>query len=349
MFLKLIKKISILILPILCSLPIYWLNFDSSGGDLNRIGKISVDEKYRTNIYEKMSLENLNYVEWHPGIRSGSFDIVTIGDSFSQQGQQGYQNYIGNLDENLKVLNIPNKYFMYNRNPFQNLIALLNGDFFKHIQADYIVLESVERGINILTEDLSFDHSMNLEEIEAVNSPIISSSLDILIGEIYDANYFLVSTVLYNLDDNAFFSHVYRFDTNKTLFSGYDDILIYQDDIRNIDIKNDFIKTTNTNDFLNDIARLSEKRDLKLIFLPAPDKYTIYQDYFVNNHYDDSVFFTDLNKLEKEYFFIDSYSALFNQTQNNILDIYYYDDSHWSPIGSEIIAQEIISIISEEN
>lgn len=348
MGLRLIKKISILLVPFVFSLPIYWLNFELSGGDLNRLGKVSVEEDYRENIIDQLNIDSVEYIEWHPELTSGKYDIVTIGDSFSQLEMFGYQNYLENINDDISVLNISNKYLDYG-NPFQDLIALMNGDFFENIHTKYIILQSVERTTNNRTTNLDFHITINIHEMDVRDTSIVNSSLNIIIGEIYDSNFYLFSNFLYKFDDNAYFSKVYKFDTNKDLFTSHNDILIYKDDIGNLEMKNNLNGAINTNNILNEISNMTKLQDIELIFLPAPDKYTIYQNYLINSNNNHSIFFDNFYKLEKNYHLIDSYNVLSKAVKNNILDIYYYDDTHWFSIGSEIIAQEILRSIKSQD
>lgn len=341
---KLVFRILILFVPFLISLPIYWFNYETPGGDLSRVGRISVDSDYHDIIREQYEIFDNLYTEWHPGIVSGYYDVITIGDSFSMRGKYGYQNFMSNYDKNLKVLNISNHY-LKSTNPLQEIVNLLNGDFFDNIHADFIILEAVERTLNIRAEDINIQSKLNIKDIKEVNLYSELSSLEKVVGEIYDANYYSLTNLLYNFDDNAFFSEVHLFESNRKLFQFFDGVLIFSDDIRYLKHKNNLDSIINLNDFLNELNDLVQLKDMKLIFLPAPDKYTIYQDYFVTNDYIRSDFFPLLNSLEKNYLYVDTYSLLLNQIENNLLDIYYYDDTHWSPVGSKIVAEELLRMI----
>jgi len=58
------------------------------------------------------------------------------------------------------------------------------------------------------------------------------------------------------------------------------------------------------------------------------------------------MFFIHLDKVKKEYLYVDSKKLLVNAI-NSKKDIYFYDDTHWSPIASILIAEEINRIIKK--
>ena len=57
------------------------------------------------------------------------------------------------------------------------------------------------------------------------------------------------------------------------------------------------------------------------------------------------MFFNLIRDLKKEYIYIDSKIVLKKHIDNEIQDVYFVDDSHWSPIGAKIIANSIIEAI----
>ena len=59
------------------------------------------------------------------------------------------------------------------------------------------------------------------------------------------------------------------------------------------------------------------------------------------------LFFAYYDSLMKEYHYVPSMKVLSNELQRR-KDIYYYDDTHWSPIGAEIIAKEIEKIMADK-
>ncbi|MNF12645.1 hypothetical protein D3C80_2142110 [compost metagenome] len=56
------------------------------------------------------------------------------------------------------------------------------------------------------------------------------------------------------------------------------------------------------------------------------------------------MFFQYLASLKKDYLYINSKKILSAQLENK-KDIYFYDDTHWSPIASKIVADKIRNVI----
>ena len=73
--------------------------------------------------------------------KKNTYTVLTIGDSFSEQGRIDYKNYLTKKDS-ISVLHIDR---FLNRNPIQTLHGLINGNVFDSLHIKYIVLQSVER------------------------------------------------------------------------------------------------------------------------------------------------------------------------------------------------------------
>ena len=75
--------------------------------------------------------------------------------------------------------------------------------------------------------------------------------------------------------------------------------------------------------------------------MPSVDKYNLYSKYIQNNQYQQSRFFEILRPLKKEYNFIDTKMILTRMLDNNITDVYYSDDTHWSYKASKEIFNRV--------
>jgi len=80
-------------------------------------------------------------------------------------------------------------------------------------------------------------------------------------------------------------------------------------------------------------------------YLPSPDKYDIYYDYIINkSKYPKPLFLEYLAEMQKNYLYVDSKKILSNSIKQK-KDIYYYDDTHWSPFAAKIISDELSKLI----
>src|SRR6187401_465944 len=128
---KFCKQLLIFIIPFILMV-INYRNYEVSGGDLNRVGKISVEEGYRRKFEKAYGRERkyLNLSETSLN-KKDTFDILSIGDSFSQLGECGYQNYLATF-YGMDILSIDGAYSL--KNPTQDLISMVNGGVFDNIE-----------------------------------------------------------------------------------------------------------------------------------------------------------------------------------------------------------------------
>ncbi len=319
--------------------------FQISGGDLNRLGFVSIDKHYRDKFINFSKTEK--EVDDLDAIKNNSqdpIDILTFGDSFSDQGPQGYQSYLIN-DHHLNVVNINIvRYKIVNH--IELLLQLANGDFFDRFKVKYVLLQCVERNfvvrgqISDTTKILKWDEfnkkysSKNrLNSVDKFNGNIIKYSLN---------------NILYRFDDNAFNSQCYKMKLNKKLFSTQkNELLFFKDDYENLKY-NEKSKIDILNNTLNTISRKLKNKGIQLLVLPSPDKYDLYSDYITDNKLPKNVFFNLMSTTEKNYTYIDGKSLLLKYLQEGKEDIYFADDTHWSPYGAKIVSDKIYDVINRK-
>ncbi len=313
------------------------------GGDLSRLGYISTSLTLRKRDvdlpikhYEESDILSLG-VNQH-------FDIMTIGDSFSNGGGGGknpfYADYIA-TSYNQKILN-----FQVISGSFLNTpIVLANSGMLEKLGVKTIILESVERSfIERMTSSIDEKKTMHIQDLMNLckdskyhNNPPEYSFIN-------DGNIkFVLYSILRNYSDNGFINIVYKVPLKQNLFTAQhsNDLLFYGDDIKNNMLSNE-INLKIANDNLNNLAKILKKHGVKLIVLATPNKYTIYSDFMIEkNKYGRSSFFEDFSKLSKNYEFINSKTILQNAVTNGIKDIYYPDDTHWSYKASELIVKSM--------
>lgn len=280
-------------------------------------------------------------------VSENKFSVLTIGDSFSQQNEIGYQNYLAN--DTISVL-----HFREIGNSIQTLYGLINGNIFEKLAVDYVILQSAERKIVSLTDNLDSNYVISNNEMISIENRTLLASRE---GELENKknNFFsdvVIKFPLYNFlflfDDNAINAQVYKVKTDASYFSiEKKELLFYEEEIRNIKLSYDIEKINILNNYLNNLAYLLNKKNIKLIVLVSPDKYDVYYNCILNKeNYPKPVFFDNFDRLSKNYEFINSRDLLRKEI-NKQKDIYFYDNTHWSPIGSKLIAKELRKIIQE--
>jgi len=348
---KFLIKGAIFSFPILL-LQVYTMMFYSiPTGDLLRLGNMM--DKYDYRYIFKEEFENEIHFDNISDINlstKSKYTFLTLGDSFSEQQGYGYQNYLAKNDS-VTIIHFDK---FLNGNSIQTLYGILNGDILNKIKPEYIILQTIERhfvrdskGVdrnNIILNDSLIKLVENKKKVDT--SEIISKKL--FIDKILR---FGLYKILYLLDDNAFGSKTYRVNTKENFFSINEDnknkLLFYQGDVEHFELNNDFESIVNLNNELNILSNNLSKKGVKLIVLPSPDKFDFYYDFIVENKkYKKPLFFEYFDKMPKNYIYINSKKVLKSEMKNK-KDIYFYDDTHWSPWASQIIANELEKIINK--
>ncbi|MDA8414374.1 MAG: hypothetical protein M0023_11390 [Desulfobacteraceae bacterium] len=300
------------------------------GGDLARMGYIDTSKQYRKNSVDlpRRHVELTDYT-------GGTFDVITIGDSFSNGGAGGrnrfYQDYIASIN-GMNVLNIP---------PFKDLDMLstistmLNSGFFDSLHPRYVLVSCHEWSfIPALASPLDFSTSMKPEDFKRLK-PMDYNVPHPVVNFINTGNAkFVLNKLLYQFSDHAYFSRVYKRKLKKPMFTAPDDESLLFLRTKTI---SDHKALQSLNDNLNNLADRLSTKGITLVFMPCVDKFTMYSEFLVDNPYPVSTFFEDLNKLPKRYRIINTKNILLDPIRRGEKDIFYADDTHWSWKASEAI------------
>lgn len=317
-------------------------------GDLARTSYLSsfaYTRKTEVNL-KKQHISNAEY-------NFEKIDIITIGDSFSNGNVGGENPYYQDYLATKKDLNVLNLHIINNtRNYIETVYVLLNSGFLEKADVKYVLIECVQRTTSesfVITADKN--KTLTLEELSELynfstvnNKPAENIALPPK-EFINNGNFkFLIYNLLYNFSDHAFISKVNKQKLNKQLFSLKEgnDLLFYETDLKSIN-KNSFEKLTIVNENFNKLAKKLKEKKIKLIFMPAVNKYDLYSSFIINNKYPLDPFFDRMRILEKDYIFIDTKKILLKQLTKGEKDIYYIDDTHWSYKGSDVVTDDIIS------
>ncbi len=341
---KFIIKIAYFILPAIILFGISRVGMiRTESPDVLRMGMIpNIYKHYRDrfNLYDKEKFERLSKT------KKKDFDMLTMGDSFSEQKGYGYNQF---LTEKYTTLHVDE--FISN-NQIQTLINLTNGDFFDHYKIKYVILQNVERHFIDNIQGIDFESKIVQKQIDSlivnhhekpekdkIDSELFSrSTLQFplyYMPKFFICNDYLSNDLIYNYNLNS-----------KKLFSNKSDkLLFYKYDILSLDENNKLSNVILLNNILNTISKKLQGKNITLIVLPSPDKYDMYYAHIANkNNLKKPLFFEHLRPLRKNYLYIDSKEIL-EKHMDNEQDIYFYDDTHWSPVASKIIVHEINTII----
>ena len=163
---KFVFKLSYFAGPFLLLYFVNLLFYVPSEGSLVRLGYLYSNPSPKSIIKHKFKLQKkyTKISEIESELESKKiieFFVLTIGDSFSEQSNLGYKNYLAN-EKNISVLHV-DRYI--SGNPIQTLINLINGGFFDYIHVEYIVLQSVERHFVKRCENINFRASFQKDSL----------------------------------------------------------------------------------------------------------------------------------------------------------------------------------------
>lgn len=309
-----------------------------TGGDLARLGYVINSKEPRRAVVD-LPRKHIEFREY----TGQPVDLITIGDSFSNGGGEGrnnyYQDYIATYN-NFTVLNLG----IYKKGPVETAMYLANSGLLDRIKPRFLLIQSVER---FCFERFSGEIDFNVTEDPQKLTAHYNKYVDMF-------NY-LPKTIFMN-DSNikyVYYRFLYQFSDAPTklvvakklsrpLFNvkNEDILLFFRDDVRDIPKLNK--KTiVALNDNMNRLAVLLAQKNIRLYFMPIVDKYNLYSEFIVNNPFPSSVFFEELRPLPKKYEFIDTKKQLLEAVRRGEKDIYHADDTHWSWRASEEIFKNI--------
>ena len=345
---RLLVKTGLVCLPIFMLLVFVFVCYSTDEGDLLRMGYVFYKGDCRK-VFKKELAKPILFDTISNSKIDKKYTVLTIGDSFSEQKGFGYNNYLIE-GSNISVLHFDR--FLHN-NPIETVYGILNGNTLNKIKINYIILESVERGFVKRGYNINYKKRIDLDSIYEISKKhknnVLKKENDI--DKLPSRSVkFLFQNFLYFLDDNAYLSDVYKVKTTEKLFSiDANELLFFSDDIKNIKENNDLDKISHLNDELNKLSEILKMRGIKLIVLPCPDKYDFYYDFIVEkNRYPKPLFFDYFEKFPKKYIYINSKLVLKSEIKDK-KDMYFFDDTHWAPISSMIIANRLKNIMNRNN
>lgn len=331
---KFLLKLSYTVLPvslILFGLVAYvslYLN-PKSTGDLGHLAYIPFGVEYDQMIWAQ-ELEDVQFltVNSTEELKNIHVNVLTVGDSFSQQENSGYQNYMPG--EGLTVANC--KRSLYD-NPIQYAYNILDAGAVDSTNIDAMVVEVGERDFVIRINNFSVD------KVEVPDPELPSSKKK---GD--ENEWSLLRARDYVLYLYAGRSPVYVADLKQDFFVSDEPRKLYfycADVINGLTIDESVRpKIKYVYDLL---TRKAHERGITLIIMVPVDKYDLYQDYIVANPYphpkrineDIREILGDIPEVMLCKF------SLLPLLKNGEKDVFLFNNSHWSYKASEIVGIEL--------
>ena len=272
-----------------------------------------------------------DYQRNHEKFTPGTFDIITIGDSFSQGGYQDY--FTDKLG--MKVLNINMTGHCLN-----DIYKLISSGIIDELKPKAIILESVERSVQNrlgMTEIIPVKISRE-EVLRRISRPQTSENISrgIFPPIMMKTNIKFLRDIFYRIINpeqlspkvyiNQLAQYLFTNPGQENLFMHYHEDLNYLSQTHNPEM---------INRNLNNAAKLLAEKNITLFFMPCADKYDLYYTYLKDKHgRPENPFFDEMRRVQpKNYIFIDTKAILRKALERG--------DTHWSWKGMERVSEEI--------
>ena len=303
-------------------------------GDIGRLGLIPFGHSYETIIRQGAIQETLfKTIEKTEDLSSIHVDILTIGDSFSQQGNFGYQNYLSQ-----KELNVANCSRNLYSNPVQYAYNLLQENIIDSTNVKTIIIEKVEREF----EGAMIDFSTEKSEIQRPIIREFHTNKKVEAIKSHEWSIIRARDYIYYMIDREK-SPIYKVKLAKNLFTSNSPRYLYfyyWDIIGGLQIH-----PGNEEKILEVYKTISSKmkeKGIKFIFMVAVDKYDLYQNEIVENPYPKKRVMEDIDRIiGNSPHLLLSKKFLLPLIEKGEKDVFLFNDTHWSYKASRVIADEI--------
>lgn len=280
-------------------------------GDLGRIGQIVFSKDYHSQDKFEENIDKQTY--WCDSDEIKDYQVLFMGDSFTKSF---YPYYVSKRIEGNTA-----KFFASNiEAPEQAFVTLCNNNV---KMPQVVVLESVERVFVERLSNLNFDYSIQLNGL--MNRQAMEQQTDF--------------TTYYKnqLINNHSVLHLSLMDSLFTCPGKEKELYFYHDDIKIHTEKQIQIAVLK----LDTLFQLAKDKHICLFYVIAADKYDVYQEFAIDNPYPRKTVLDGFYQFESNPCFVNTRQLLNMKAKEGITDLYYADDTHWSPIGAKIVADEI--------
>lgn len=331
---NLLLKSILFSIPFIGGLVYFYIDFyidfrNQKMGDLSNLGMMNL--KCDHNSFNALQ-ENLVHTITFEDVSNLHNDsiVMTIGDSFSQMGNRGYLNYIAHSHPEYKYINL------------QCPLDISPEDFFLKISIQYdclpsiIILESVERHCVERLCCLQFNDIENSLKNNTNNTNNREEKKKSFIA--WGQEYYKKKCGI----DNP----VGHYSLSKEMFSCKNnerELYFVNSEKHGSDlIKRDSLSIKIAQQKIDTLFQWAQAHNIEFYYMIALDKYDAYQEYIIEDH----PINTALDILSKQFknnkYFVNTKEILLPAIQNGEKDLYYVDDTHWSPKSAKMVGDELV-------
>lgn len=325
-----IKLISISLLVLMPAGHYHYFVERNESGDIGKLGMIPFGDEYDglgVAWYNRDSTTNATVVNVYDKDSLKMFPIITIGDSFSQAKNRGYQYQLSSK----AGVPVANYNAPYNLDIPDCLLALINEGVLKEGQT--VIVESVERSlircfskVDTLIKFKNEAAEVNDFKENENNEPFLNRYLSWIRLKLNYKN----PITHYSLTKDCF-SHP-RFSNTLHVYNNIKDgdgDLLWQY------LSEDEFERAGRN--MEKIIDIAAKNGINVIILIATDKYDAYEPWIATSHHENPT----LCKVPKDCRIYDSRPLLRSAIERGIKDVYKLNNTHWSVVGADIIGDSI--------
>lgn len=317
-------------------------------GNVNQLGRPFTISNYEFgDLYDYCLVDHFRYErevrEYREDDTFQNADIITIGDSFFRSTYEG-EHFSNLLEEHAErdVYHVP----VSGINPAE---YLKNMDMDRSSQK-ILILSTVER--EIFNRNYSLQYAENLGITDKIEKSMVRISNELFVNE--DVRYFLKRNILLfhfnRMMANVRFNMLGEIDGNIDYYSKERNFLFFKragDFNRRIKYLNEIEALVKDLKALH--TYLDSEYNIKLIFVPIPNKYSIYHDYIdTDRSYQYDNFMPDLSKMltEEGVDNINVYELFTSYRDSSDAKLLYYEqDTHYSYFGRNMLAEKTASVL----
>ena len=301
-------------------------------GDMGQIGQIPFGQEYNERVDAVYSHERKMVQDISPQ-DTITTPLIIIGDSFSKLGERGYSQFLSELLH----CDAQNVNYAFESSPGQTLVELLNHD--RIPENTTVVLEVVERCF------IWWMYYLNLQD--TATAYYAEKKVDVPQP---DNPRYMEDALLFLKKSAGIKQSISCYHTNQDLFTHqkkHNKLYIYDSpwdkdgDLRFTELTEEEIVRAYQN--MDALHELAERHGIKLVVLIAADKYDVYEPFITTDHPKNQT----LDYCPEVPWIINTKPLLQAQAYAGVKDLYYINDTHWTPTGAKIVAEEVFRRLQE--
>ncbi len=301
-------------------------------GELGPLGKLvfPVEHKDNVDITTKYYTDCVSLEE----LTDTVVDVLTLGDSFSQQWLGSYENFIARDGFSTVNLHVA-------MNMFQTAYDLMKLGYVDSTHVKTIIIESCER--------FTVERILKLSTLDTAVTVMPINTVRAVGEDDTSRNNPLIETRNWILLRLGIKHPVRHARVNRELFSGGDgrDLYFLDEDLYQTSISP--AETVIIKRNIGLINNMADSLGIKIVYLVPPDKYTVYQQYITNNPFPLKTVGKQLKTMmasDNVHVWVFGIDVVSQSVETGEKDVYPVSATHWNWSTSERVASTISALIT---